>query len=157
EDWKRLSAEWRSELNDRIDRLTRLRNQLDGCIGCGCLSLGVCPLRNPWDKLGKEGPGPRLLDPMEYARPRVALDRSFELWLIALEGYKAGFDLGRWSALPLEVLYLTSPRWRIPDEKDCVSARCNYSHFVSGECACLGTRRARSSRSTCGIETEQQR
>lgn len=65
QDWKKLSAEWRAELNDRIDRLTRLRNQLDGCIGCGCLSLGVCPLRNPWDRLAKEGPGPRLLDPIE--------------------------------------------------------------------------------------------
>lgn len=63
EDWRRLSARWRAELNDRIDRLTRLRDQLDGCIGCGCLSLGVCPLRNPWDKLAEEGPGPRLLDP----------------------------------------------------------------------------------------------
>jgi MerR family redox-sensitive transcriptional activator SoxR len=65
EDWKKLSAVWRVELNDRIDRLTRLRSQLDGCIGCGCLSLGVCPLRNPWDRLAKEGPGPRLLDPIE--------------------------------------------------------------------------------------------
>jgi MerR family transcriptional regulator, redox-sensitive transcriptional activator SoxR len=63
EDWKKLSAEWRSDLNDRINRLTRLRDQLDGCIGCGCLSLGICPLRNPWDKLAEEGPGPRLLDP----------------------------------------------------------------------------------------------
>jgi len=63
EDWRKLSARWRAELNDRIDRLVRLRDQLDGCIGCGCLSLGTCPLRNPWDKLAEEGPGPRLLDP----------------------------------------------------------------------------------------------
>jgi MerR family redox-sensitive transcriptional activator SoxR len=63
DDWKKLSAQWRGELNERIQRLTRLRDQLDGCIGCGCLSLGVCPLRNPWDALGKQGPGPRLLDP----------------------------------------------------------------------------------------------
>jgi MerR family redox-sensitive transcriptional activator SoxR len=63
EDWARLSAQWRVELNDRIGRLTRLRDQLDGCIGCGCLSIESCPLRNPWDKLGAEGPGPRLLDP----------------------------------------------------------------------------------------------
>jgi MerR family redox-sensitive transcriptional activator SoxR len=62
-DWKHLSAAWRAELNDRIDRLARLRDQLDGCIGCGCLSLGVCPLRNPWDKLSEQGPGPRLLEP----------------------------------------------------------------------------------------------
>ena len=63
EDWKKLSATWRADLNDRINRLSRLRDQLDGCIGCGCLSLGVCPLRNPWDKLSQQGPGPRLLDP----------------------------------------------------------------------------------------------
>ena len=63
EDWKRLSTRWRADLDDRIERLARLRDQLDGCIGCGCLSLGACPLRNPWDKLGAQGPGPRLLDP----------------------------------------------------------------------------------------------
>ena len=68
EDWKKLSAEWRADLNDRIQRLTRLRDQLDGCIGCGCLSLGVCPLRNPWDKLSAQGPGPRLLDPESCPR-----------------------------------------------------------------------------------------
>jgi len=63
EDWRRLSAEWKEDLNDRITRLTRLRDQLDSCIGCGCLSLGVCPLRNPWDELSKLGPGAQLLDP----------------------------------------------------------------------------------------------
>jgi MerR family redox-sensitive transcriptional activator SoxR len=63
EDWARLSRAWRADLDDRIQRLIRLRDQLDGCIGCGCLSLGACPLRNPWDKLGEMGPGPRLLDP----------------------------------------------------------------------------------------------
>ncbi|HEY3707318.1 MAG TPA: redox-sensitive transcriptional activator SoxR [Terracidiphilus sp.] len=63
EDWSRLSAGWRSDLDHRIQRLMGLRDQLDGCIGCGCLSMGVCPLRNPWDELGKQGPGPRLLDP----------------------------------------------------------------------------------------------
>jgi MerR family redox-sensitive transcriptional activator SoxR len=69
EDWKRLSTRWRAALNDRISRLTRLRDQLDGCIGCGCLSLGVCPLRNPWDRLADQGPGPRLLDP-ELCAPK---------------------------------------------------------------------------------------
>jgi MerR family transcriptional regulator, redox-sensitive transcriptional activator SoxR len=64
DDWSRLSAVWRAELNERIERLTRLRDQLDGCIGCGCLSLGICPLRNPHDDLGKQGPGARLLDPL---------------------------------------------------------------------------------------------
>jgi len=62
-DWKRLSARWKADLNDRIARLTQLRDQLDGCIGCGCLSMKACPLRNPWDELAAQGPGPRLLDP----------------------------------------------------------------------------------------------
>jgi MerR family redox-sensitive transcriptional activator SoxR len=62
EDWANLSAKWRTELDDRITKLTRLRDQLTGCIGCGCLSLGVCPLVNPGDKLSAQGPGPRLLE-----------------------------------------------------------------------------------------------
>jgi len=63
EDWKALSEKWRTDLDDRINRLVRFRDQLDGCIGCGCLSLESCPLRNPWDRLAEQGPGPRLLDP----------------------------------------------------------------------------------------------
>jgi MerR family redox-sensitive transcriptional activator SoxR len=63
EDWRKLSRRWRADLDERIDRLTRLRDQLDGCIGCGCLSMSACPLRNPWDCLGREGSGARLLDP----------------------------------------------------------------------------------------------
>jgi MerR family transcriptional regulator, redox-sensitive transcriptional activator SoxR len=63
QDWKKLSAKWKAQLDDRIARLTRLRDQMDGCIGCGCLSIDTCTLRNPWDRLGAEGPGPRLLDP----------------------------------------------------------------------------------------------
>lgn len=62
-DWAKLSARWRADLDDRIVRLTKLRNELTNCIGCGCLSLDSCPLYNPGDKLAKEGPGPRLLDP----------------------------------------------------------------------------------------------
>jgi len=61
-DWNRLSARWKAELNDRIARLTELRDKLGGCIGCGCMSLKVCPLRNPLDALGRDGTGPRLLD-----------------------------------------------------------------------------------------------
>ena len=61
-DWKKLSARWHAALDARIASLTRLRDQLDGCIGCGCLSMKACPLRNPWDELGEEGPGARLLD-----------------------------------------------------------------------------------------------
>jgi MerR family redox-sensitive transcriptional activator SoxR len=62
-DWSRLSAKWRADLDNRIAKLTRLRDQLNDCIGCGCLSLKSCPLRNPHDELAKQGPGPRLLDP----------------------------------------------------------------------------------------------
>jgi MerR family redox-sensitive transcriptional activator SoxR len=60
-DWRRLSARWRSDLDRRIAALTALRDQLDGCIGCGCLSLAACPLRNPGDVLAADGPGARLL------------------------------------------------------------------------------------------------
>ena len=62
-DWKRLSAQWRADLEARINKLTHLRDQLGACIGCGCLSLKDCPLRNPLDTLSDQGPGPRLLDP----------------------------------------------------------------------------------------------
>ena len=62
DDWARLSRRWREELDGRIARLTRLRDDLSECIGCGCLSLTLCPLRNPRDALGREGPGARILD-----------------------------------------------------------------------------------------------
>jgi MerR family redox-sensitive transcriptional activator SoxR len=61
EDWARLSASCREDLDDRIARLQRLRDRLTGCIGCGCLSIDRCRLANPNDVLGAEGPGaPRL-------------------------------------------------------------------------------------------------
>ena len=60
-DWKRLSAQWRDGLNARIRTLTALRDQLGECIGCGCLSMETCPLRNPQDRLARKGPGPHLL------------------------------------------------------------------------------------------------
>lgn len=60
EDWRHLSARWRQDLNRRIDEMIRLRDQLDGCIGCGCMSLKDCPLRNRQDHLAEEGPGPHL-------------------------------------------------------------------------------------------------
>ncbi|GAA3163840.1 redox-sensitive transcriptional activator SoxR [Planomonospora alba] len=61
EDWARLSALWRSELDDRIRQLQRLRDGLTECIGCGCLSLDRCALANPDDVLASRGPGSRLL------------------------------------------------------------------------------------------------
>lgn len=60
-DWARMSSRWTTDLDARIKALTALRDQLSECIGCGCLSLGVCPLRNPGDRLGKYGSGPQLL------------------------------------------------------------------------------------------------
>lgn len=62
-DWERISKNWQQDLNERIERLSRLRDFLDGCIGCGCLSVEQCPLRNPEDELAAEGSGPRFLDP----------------------------------------------------------------------------------------------
>ena len=61
-DWRRLSETWRRELDERIRRLTALRDHLDGCIGCGCLSMQDCPLRNPQDVLAGEGAGAHLLE-----------------------------------------------------------------------------------------------
>lgn len=63
--WKVLSSQWREDLNERIEKLTRLRDELDSCIGCGCLSLSDCPLRNPDDILGKNGSGPQILERTE--------------------------------------------------------------------------------------------
>ncbi|WP_334078672.1 redox-sensitive transcriptional activator SoxR [Microbulbifer sp. M83] len=60
-DWQRLSAKWRAELDRRIEQLRGLRDRLDGCIGCGCLSLETCPMWNPGDEAGKEGAGARYL------------------------------------------------------------------------------------------------
>jgi len=63
-DWKRLSASWRPRLDAQIALLERLRDRLDGCIGCGCLSLRTCQLANPGDQAAARGPGPRyVLDP----------------------------------------------------------------------------------------------
>ncbi|WP_119166988.1 redox-sensitive transcriptional activator SoxR [Algihabitans albus] len=60
-DWARISRSFRQELDERIDALTRLRDNLDGCIGCGCLSLRKCALYNPLDRAGRRGSGPRYL------------------------------------------------------------------------------------------------
>ena len=60
-DWARLSRGWRADLDARIDQLQRLRDDLDGCIGCGCLSLKSCTLYNADDVLAADGPGARRL------------------------------------------------------------------------------------------------
>ncbi|NNU17385.1 redox-sensitive transcriptional activator SoxR [Parvularcula sp. ZS-1/3] len=61
-DWANVAADWREDLTSRIERLTRLRDYLEGCIGCGCLSTDRCPLYNPDDVQGSAGSGPRLID-----------------------------------------------------------------------------------------------
>jgi MerR family transcriptional regulator, redox-sensitive transcriptional activator SoxR len=62
-DWTRLSRSWRGRINEQIDRLERLRDRLDSCIGCGCLSLQRCTLSNPGDVVGSRGPGAVFLEP----------------------------------------------------------------------------------------------
>lgn len=62
-DWTRLSRTWRPRLDAQIERLVRLRDNLDGCIGCGCLSLRRCALSNPGDVAAARGPGAASLDP----------------------------------------------------------------------------------------------
>ena len=60
-EWKELSASWRPLLDERIALLTALRDQLDHCIGCGCLSLERCKLSNPGDRAARLGAGARYL------------------------------------------------------------------------------------------------
>jgi MerR family redox-sensitive transcriptional activator SoxR len=62
-DWRHFTEAWKDMLEERIVSLMQLRDQIASCIGCGCLSLEECPLRNPDDELGRQGPGPRRLVP----------------------------------------------------------------------------------------------
>ena len=61
-DWEKLSTGWQEGLNQKIRYLERLRDFMDGCIGCGCLSMQRCPIYNPQDELAEQGPGPVLLE-----------------------------------------------------------------------------------------------
>jgi len=60
-DWTRISQSFRETLDTRIAMLERMRDRLDGCIGCGCLSLRNCALYNPEDRMRRRGPGARLI------------------------------------------------------------------------------------------------
>jgi MerR family redox-sensitive transcriptional activator SoxR len=60
-DWHRLSTSWKPRIDAQIRLLERLRDRLDGCIGCGCLSLRFCRLANPNDQASLRGPGPRFV------------------------------------------------------------------------------------------------
>ena len=61
QDWGRIAIGFREDLDGRIETLTRLRDNLDGCIGCGCLSLKRCALYNPEDRAAARGTGPHYL------------------------------------------------------------------------------------------------
>ena len=69
-DWARLSRSWRPRLDERIAELRRLRDGLDGCIGCGCLSLRSCVLYNPGDRAQLTGSGARYLEADGPEQPR---------------------------------------------------------------------------------------
>ena len=60
-DWQGVSMRIRGALVSRIAQLEATRDLLDGCIGCGCLSLDRCALYNPEDRAARAGPGPRFL------------------------------------------------------------------------------------------------
>ncbi|MBA3067404.1 MAG: redox-sensitive transcriptional activator SoxR [Hyphomonas sp.] len=60
-DWARISRSIRASLDEQIAALTQVRNRLDGCIGCGCLSLKKCALYNAGDRAASTGAGPRYL------------------------------------------------------------------------------------------------
>jgi MerR family redox-sensitive transcriptional activator SoxR len=60
EEWRAMANTWKLQLNERISSLQTLRDELDECIGCGCLSINKCKLRNPQDILAQEGNGPVL-------------------------------------------------------------------------------------------------
>lgn len=68
-DWARLSRGWRGRLDEQVRALTALRDGLDSCIGCGCLSLRTCGIQNPADIAAGQGPGARYLPaPLRQAR-----------------------------------------------------------------------------------------
>lgn len=61
EEWEAMASAWRADLDQRIAVLQGLRDDLDGCIGCGCLSLATCSILNPADRAKAAGTGPRYL------------------------------------------------------------------------------------------------
>ena len=67
-DWEKISERFQTVLDERIAELTRMRNNLAGCIGCGCLSLEKCKLYNPEDRLAENGPGPQNIFPSPHEK-----------------------------------------------------------------------------------------
>jgi MerR family transcriptional regulator, redox-sensitive transcriptional activator SoxR len=78
-DWARLSKDWRARLDDQIAGLLALRDNLDTCIGCGCLSLKRCAISNPGDSAAAGGAGavylPKALRPQQFGRPAARPNR----------------------------------------------------------------------------------
>ena len=75
-DWGRLSREWRSRLDEQIEALQALRNGLESCIGCGCLSLSRCAISNPGDVAATSGPGAAYLPRTLRRRSAVSYPQS---------------------------------------------------------------------------------
>ena len=80
-DWSKISRAMKTQLDDRIDALIRTRDRLDGCIGCGCLSLKKCALYNPQDRAAQNGSGPRYVlgdqpDAVDTSRPLLAVTQQ---------------------------------------------------------------------------------
>ncbi len=71
-DWAKLARSWQPILDERIALLVAMKEQLDGCIGCGCLSLDTCELYNPDDVAAARGTGPRYLLGDSPAAPNKA-------------------------------------------------------------------------------------
>ncbi|MCG7534228.1 redox-sensitive transcriptional activator SoxR [Pseudoalteromonas sp. OOF1S-7] len=67
EDWARMSSVWRAQLDEKIAYMERVRSMVDGCIGCGCLSMSRCPMYNPDDVVAQAGNGAVLIDNPEQA------------------------------------------------------------------------------------------
>lgn len=65
-DWQKLSKAWQQQLNKKIEAMQKLRDTMDSCIGCGCLSLKSCPIYNANDKLAEQGPGPVILNQADH-------------------------------------------------------------------------------------------
>lgn len=82
EDWQQLSSSWKQEIDERIERLTLLRDTLSYCIGCGCLSEKYCEMINPGDRLQKRGAGPHFLEPGEaqQVKQEILSEIDFSDW-----------------------------------------------------------------------------
>ncbi|WP_405101556.1 redox-sensitive transcriptional activator SoxR [Micromonospora sp. NBC_01412] len=75
QDWRRMTECWQSDLDARLRQLQQLRDDFADCVGCGCMSLDRCPVINPMDRLGADGPGPRrLIEAVGTGRDDVPTD-----------------------------------------------------------------------------------